>query len=196
MTSEIRVRGIRRHGDHQIRYLLDRGEETRKLTLFLEFTLSTAIVTNGKDVPLALLLARPPTPEVRERRLLLRFGVKEEDDLDDFTKRVLQPAFIRSLPLPAAQTEPHFKDSDDFALNRKGPHKVDDVNTIPLPAHAIAKGKIKDVFCKPSLSVQMNSALNACFKSICGYIECKEKDPLARCFDEAQEVGAFCAALG
>jgi hypothetical protein len=193
MTSEIRVRSVRRHGDHQIRYLLDRGGETRKLTLFLEFSLSAAIVTNGKDVPLALLLALPPTPEVRERRLLLRFGVKEEDD---FTNRVLQPTFIRSLPLPAAQTEPHFKDSADFALNRKGPNKVDDFNTIPLPAHAIAKGKLKDVFCEPSLSVKMNSALNACFRSICGYIECKEKSPVARCFDEAKEVGAFCLGQG
>jgi hypothetical protein len=191
MTSELLVRSVRRHGDHQIRYLLDRGRKTRKLTLFLEFSLSAAVVTDGKDVPLAVLLALPRTPELPERRLLLRFGVKE----DDFTNRVLQPTLIRSLPLPAAQTEPHFKNSADFALNRKGP-KVEDVDTIPLPAHAIAQRKLKDVFCEPSLEVKLNSALNACFRSICDFLGCKEKDLTDRCFDEQKEVEAFCFAQG
>lgn len=192
MASELLVRSVRRHGDHTIHYLLDHGSEGRKLTLFHEAPLSAALVTDGKDVPLALLFAIPQTPKQPERRLLFRFGAKEEDDL---TTTALQPTFIQSLRLPVAQRQPHFKDSADFALNRIGP-EVKVVDTTPQPAHAIAKDSLKDAFCKPSLDVQINSALNGCFRSICDYIECKEKNPLDRCFDEVKQVSAICAAIG
>lgn len=191
MTSELLVRSVRRYGDNKIHYLLDRGSEGRKVTLFHEASLSAALATDGKDVPLALLLALPQTPKQPERRLLFRFGAKE----DDFTTTALQPTFIQSLRLPAAQRHPHFKDSADFALNRTGP-EVEVVDTTPLPAHAIARKPLKDAFCEPSLSVQLNSALNGCFRSICDYIECKEKNPMAPGIDEEEQIEAICLARG
>jgi len=196
MTSELLVRSVRRHGDHQIHYLLDRRRETCKLTLFHESPLSAALVTDEKDVPLAVLLvlprlALPRKPELPERRLLSRFGVKEEDD---FTTRVLQPTLIRSLPLPAAQKEPPFKNSADFALNRTGPEVVA-VDTTPLPAHAIAKDQsLEDQICNPSLHVKMNSALNACFRALCDFIKASKKGEST--IAERQKVAAYCFGQG
>ncbi|SRR6266536_621754 len=190
MAPEILVRRVRRSGDDSISYLLGRGSDVRKVTLYFQQSLSAAVVTDGKDIPLVVLLSLPRIRQEAERRLIFRFGAKE----DDFTAMVLQPTFISSLRLPAAQRRPHFKNSADFALNRTGP-TVEVINTIPLPAHAIARRTIKDVFCKPSVRVQLNSALNACFRSICGFIGCAEKGE-SDCFDERSQVAAFCRASG
>lgn len=191
MASELLVRSVRRYGNNKVHYLLDSEKENRKVTLFHESSLSAALATDGKDVPLALLLALPQTSKQPERRLLFRFGTKE----DDFTTTALQPAFIQSLRLPAAQRQPHFKDSADFALNRTGP-EVEVVDTTPLPAHAIARKSLKDAFCEPGLNIVLDSYSNTCFRTICGYLECKEKSPTARCLDELQTVNAYCFAQG
>lgn len=190
MASKILVHRVRRSGDDSIAYLLGRGSDVRKVTFYFEPSLSAAVVTDRKDVPLVMLLALPRMRRGPERRLLFRFGAKE----DGFTTKVLQPTFIRSLRLPAAQRRPHFKNSADFVLNRTGP-AIEVINTIPLPAHGIARGKIKDIFCKPSLRVQLNSALNACFRSVCGFIKCAEKGD-SDCFEERSRVAAFCRASG
>ena len=190
MASKILVHRVRRSGDDSIAYLLGHGSDVRKVTFYFEPSLGAAVVTDGKDVPVVILLALPRMRREPERRLLFRFGVKK----DDFTNMVLQPTFIRSLRLPAAQRRPHFKDSADFVLNRTGP-TIEVINTIPLPAHGIARGKIKDVFCRPSIRVQVNSALNGCFRSICGFIECAEKGD-SDCFEERSKVAAFCRASG
>jgi hypothetical protein len=125
------------------------------------------------------------TGDLPEARTLIRFG-----DRVPASEAILRPATIAALRLPQAQREPHWKDSAEFILNRPG-----QIHVIQTPPVLVAASQsLEEMFCDPSLSVKLNSALNACFKNVCEYLKCTKTS--VDCTKEVQQVRAFCFAEG
>ena len=193
MAAPILVPHVRRPHDDVVAYILRRASETRKLMLYRTAPISAAAAMNQRDVPLALLFSVDPLEGQTELRVLVHFAKKPASRLDSLTASILEPTFIRNLRLPTAQRTPHWKNGREFALTRKASNTLD-VDAKPVGPGVISKDTLQDWFCEPSLEIKLNSATNACFRTLCDYIKCaKQKRP---CLAEEQKVRAFCLAVG
>jgi hypothetical protein len=187
MASAVAVSSVRRasSGD-TVRYSLVYDGTPRKLTLYQLPGFSAAGVFNERGQPLAILFAIHAIRKQPERRVLIRFG-----DRDAATTAILKPKILASLKLPSSQTQPHWKNSPDFALNQSVPRTR--LVKAP-PGKVVARQSLEEMICNPSTRVKMNSALNACFRALCRYIRCKKTN--RSCFVEAQTASAFCFSSG
>jgi hypothetical protein len=187
MAVSVEVTYVRRTSGDVLSYGLTRNNSARRLALFRAPGISAAAVQDDRKFLQAILLGLHATGNRPEARTLLRFG-----DRDPASEAILRPATIAALRLPKAQRGPHWKNSTEFILNRPGQGQVHVIHT--AGALVVARQTLEEIFCKPSLSVQMNSALNACFRNICDYIKCTKTN--IDCTQEVQQVRAFCFAQG
>jgi len=187
MAVPVEVINVRRaHDDDALLYGLEHDGVTRRLALLRGSGISVAAVLDDDRYPRAILLGLHGTKKLQEARSLLRFG-----DRDQASTAILRPSTIAKLRLPRSQDGPHWKNSAEFILNRPA-GRVHVVASPPV--FVVAKQSLEEMFCNPSLSVKLNSALNACFRNVCDFIKCTKTS--VDCVDEAQQVRAFCFAEG
>jgi len=187
MAVPVEVIYVRRtSGGDVLSYGLIHNNSVRRLALFQTPGISVAVVLDDRRFLRAILLGFHATGDLPEARTLIRFG-----DRDPASEAILTPATIAALRLPQAQRESHWKDSAEFILNRPG-----HIHVVQTPAVLVAaRQSVKEMFCDPSLTVQLNSALNACFRNVCEYLECTEKVTVD-CTEQVGKVRAFCFAEG
>lgn len=184
-----------RSATNALHYRLHHQDEVRNLHLYLRPDFHAAVVTSETKQILAVAFSlSDPAREGRERRFLVEFTGESGRRDDTMTQAVLQSTNVARLPLPKSLSAVHWKDSAVF------------LRTMPsgeMPAPIIApvksvgssrKSVLEDAFCSPPITVKLNSALNACFQSVCSFIKCTNEG--GSCIKEAQEARAFCLAEG
>lgn len=182
----VKVDSVRRaNEDASLIYRLNVGATTRTLALHKAPKLDVAIVSNDANYLLAILMSLEAADGTKHRTLI-RFG-----DRDDATSAILKPQAIADLRTPQAQTA-RWKNVRSFRL-------ITPATQTHLITHApvgnyVMKDTLEDAFCRPSVTTQLNSAMNACFRQLCAYVKCAKKS--VQCREEEAAVNAFCFARG
>lgn len=154
-----------------------------------------ALVTDEAGSALAAAFSdETVNDEEHAKKYLLEFTGQEDYRADAVTRAALHSRTIAELPLPDSVPQNYWKNSASFLTAMPG---ADDDNPIfmkELAATTMRKVSLEEMFCSPPISVQVNSALNACPRSLCAYIRCAKQG--LPCTDERQAVSAFCFARG